>query len=1232
MGFLEREFTLSLTKESVTHCSPTGEYHPLVQANWRPNSPGSVTFKHMKNLGTCPTLISGKFKNNNSPIIDPIYQAYAQETGDTSIEKLVGCRPAIHSQERYIKSIQKCDKPRLPRPTDLAWEIAGEYTRRMFDYQHNNNFSMIYDINMSSSVGKPYSSMGFKSKAELLASPIFSEEVQRCHTPLWSIFPKEEYLPYDEVMIDEKLRTIFNPELPFLFHQKFYFDEQNHRMKKYAHSFRTHWPRYGFIKQFGGFNRLCLSHELAFDDPIHFTIDVSGYDRDVCLTEVYDDRTYFLFPGQEFMVKKTDFEPGTAQYELCTLQETIQVHYKWVVKNTTQPSCCLNDGTMFQRLDGNCSGSNNTTVDNCWSHTRICFYLYLRLGIKQYGRILTYQEILRNVVKSLYGDDILGTLNKTFWFPNGFDQKEFEIFVRETYALLRLTVKEKAFKISTSLEGLEFLGSTAQWNSSYGAWVPKPRLEKLTTSITQMLKSKSPDIIAASLTTFFDLTALGQSDEEKVVQTFLKNYSRWLLTNYYDQLSNETDIAKLMDIRDGRCSAANIVLGLENCFDTPIYSQSTSNIGGFSFFPPDLNGSHIHRKEVGFKKYNMNNQLYTRDSYLEMLGYTELLLNEVAEGLSIRGHAQAASGNYIGAVKEYQIKSRKPEISDPVFSHSGPSHIPVWTGASGVKCGDTWQNFEFQSTSRRDVNNDLHCAIWATIVHESVPTFPKTRLVEPSFSLKQVQFLFDVMRERVKYYESEGYDGIKDLFDDYFFIHDGAKRYHDDLQSSVVKAKVLSTNPYKKDLTLEGIEPNPGPLTKAQWLAKNKIKLDNKKVSNAERDKRYQQYVSSIGSKPMPARNRNPRPRRVPQGGSVFNSMAAQVTRDQIRMPIAVPHGDGHPMSRCARLYAVALVNPFSFVDATAASANAVMGFPTIPEELPCVPSFPSLKSRRLKCFSRSTFTCGSDGNSQVAFAPRRLANNYNNSVDNMVPLILYSNVPNPGGTTMPQLDTGGALTVNYSAVNHNSDFDFAEASSPLLTIRLVAAGVRIRYAGADIYRSGIIHGVITPGHQSLSLLNLATAANYETYFRVPVSKRWTFLTYSPTLPAEYQYDEDVAVSFAGEDSVLGGADYHFMGMYITGANPGSIFEFETVHIIEVVGPTVRDLKPAESDMRGLELVNNVVRPETQLALNMDGSARMLQNIIRGASMLTNVSGMVGRVGLGYAARAARKTIPLLMG
>jgi len=506
----------------------------------------------MKNMGTCSALKSGSFKDIDSASVDPIYQAYVQETGDNSLEPLIGCRRAIHSEERYLASIRKCDKARLPFPDDdPLWHIAGEYTRRMFDYQHNNNFSLIYDINMSTSVGKPYSSMGYKTKGQLLSDPIFPEEVARCHTPIWSVFPKDEYLPLDDID-NGKLRTIFNPELPFLIHQKFFFDEQNHRMKKYAHSYRTHWPRYGFIKQYGGFHRMCSAHELAFSDPFHYMEDVSGYDRDVGLKPVYDDRRFFLFPEKD--------TPGSKSHELW---ERFKYTYEFVEYNTLYPTCVTNDGTMFQRPDGNSSGSNNTTVDNCWSHTRIKFYVFLRMGMEIFSRILTYTEIMANVVISLYGDDILGTINKAFWFVFGFGASRFEQIIRETYALLNLTIKEKAFKFSNSLEGLEFLGSTCHWNHAWQAWVPKPRLEKLTTSISQVMKTKNPDIIAASLSTFADLVALGQSKEELVVQLFLKNYCRWFLHNYRDVLSNETDVKKLMDVRDGRLNSKFIVLGLE---------------------------------------------------------------------------------------------------------------------------------------------------------------------------------------------------------------------------------------------------------------------------------------------------------------------------------------------------------------------------------------------------------------------------------------------------------------------------------------------------------------------------------------------------------------------------------------------------------------------------------------------------------------------------------------------
>jgi len=213
-----------------------------------------------------------------------------------------------------------------------------------------------------------------------------------------------------------------------------------------------------------------------------------------------------------------------------------------------------------------------------------------------------------------------------------------------------------------------------------------------------------------------------------------------------------------------------------------------------------------------------------------------------------------------------------------------------------------------------------------------------------------------------------------------------------------------------------------------------------------------------------------------------------------------------------------------------------------------------------------------------------------------------------------------------------NSDFDFAELASPAVLERLVCSGLRIRYAGADMTRSGIVHCCLTPSHTSLSGQPLTSLSNYETYFRQPVSKKWFTLVYSPVLPGEYQYDVDVSQSFGGEDSVMSEANYHYMGIFVTGGPPSALFEYEACFITEVVGPNVRDLKLADSDVRGLEMVSNVVRPEMQQAINLDGVGRVLSNVIRSAGMLTTIGGGAMKMATNYTLGAARSTLPLLLG
>lgn len=438
-------------------------------------------------------------------------------------------------------------------------------------------------------------------------------------------------------------------------------------------------------------------------------------------------------------------------------------------------------------------------------------------------------------------------------------------------------------------------------------------------------------------------------------------------------------------------------------------------------------------------------------------------------------------------------------------------------------------------------------------------------------------------------------------------------------------------------LQLSGdIELNPGPLTKAQFLSKHKLKYDKAGLTKAQRDQRYQQYVGTTkGQTVKPARKQKTRQARNSYVNEVFNAGREEVSRDQISQSMRTLPNLAHVnMSPCARLYAIGMVNPFSFFDTTNARQNAVMGMGDVPETLPCVPTFPSLKSRRTKYFGRGTFVIGSAGNGYLAFAPRRLASNYSTVLDNQAPLILFNSSSSDPGTSFPVLDTGVGFSVGSSAFNANSDYTIAELQNPQTLERLVCAGVRIRYAGPDLSRSGIIHAAYTPSHTSLNMVSLATISQYETYFRLPVSKKWFTLTYTPVLPGEYQYDIDYIQGASGEDNVMIEANTHYMGMLITGGPAGSLFEYEFCHIMEVVGPNIRDLKLADSDIRGLEMVNNVVRPETQMAANVDGVGRVLSNVLRAAGSLTAITAgtrAAGNAALRYATITAARSVPMLL-
>lgn len=309
-------------------------------------------------------------------------------------------------------------------------------------------------------------------------------------------------------------------------------------------------------------------------------------------------------------------------------------------------------------------------------------------------------------------------------------------------------------------------------------------------------------------------------------------------------------------------------------------------------------------------------------------------------------------------------------------------------------------------------------------------------------------------------------------------------------------------------------------------------------------------------------------------------------------------------LSSCGKAYIGSLVMPFSHLDSSQASSNAMLGAGGgIPATLPCVPTFPALKSRRLKIFGRGTTSASSDGDAQFLLAPRRAANDYGTTTDAGCPLLMTTG-SNSYGSTFISADTGGANAAGIIGVNYNSDYGSTQTSA-YVSERLVCAGLRIRYSGAELVMGGIIHCIEEPNHNSLSGQPLTSFNGFESYFRQAVSRDWTYLVYTPTQAGDYDYSPDFAT---GYDVTKGMA--HYMGMMIIGSGAGSAWEYEFISILEVVGEQIRDLVPAKSDMKALEVAAAVIRPENQLTVNQpNGPATIFANAMKDVDFTTVVAG-----------------------
>lgn len=542
----------------------------------------------METVGFSPVLVTNPPKSKPATP-DALYLKIRNKHPSVNfgwLEEYANHVSAVNDEERYLKSLKKCDVlPKKPQPDDPCWLLAQEYTYQMLSaFCQDVGSSKVVEFNRNSSNGTFFNKMinpdtgkPFKNKGEFLDSAIGRQLVEEEHDPLVYVSGKKEYLPKDEVE-DGKMRTFFVCDTPFVMKQKLMYDKMDECMLSQAENYSKCWSRYGYVKQYGGIHRLAEAHMNYLKHrrrPIfHKMSDVSGWDRVLSImAEVYKCR-------QRLFGKMTEQE--TKWHEL-------------IIKNLLSPFCVLFNGQIIKRKTGNCSGSGKTTTDNTIAHIMLEMYVYIKAYYEKNGEMPTYDFIIKNVLESLYGDDDLGSLILDDWVPEEITELQDQIdyfikFYKQCYLEFGLVIKEKAFsyKVDT-VEDLEFLGSTFKYNEKKRRWMGQSRISKVASTIVTNLDGKR-DILQyiSILEALLGLTYDVPTEESSKIYEFLKLYASAIKdeSGFLDLPLNL--IKFVISVVSGTYSGESLVHGYESS-GSGVFSRNA-----FNFF----HQSKVPRREV----------------------------------------------------------------------------------------------------------------------------------------------------------------------------------------------------------------------------------------------------------------------------------------------------------------------------------------------------------------------------------------------------------------------------------------------------------------------------------------------------------------------------------------------------------------------------------------------------------------------------------------------------------
>jgi hypothetical protein len=251
-------------------------------------------------------------------------------------------------------------------------------------------------------------------------------------------------------------------------------------------------------------------------------------------------------------------------------------------------------------------------------------------------------------------------------------------------------------------------------------------------------------------------------------------------------------------------------------------------------------------------------------------------------------------------------------------------------------------------------------------------------------------------------------------------------------------------------------------------------------------------------------------------------------------------------LSPCSEHYLTALLDPFDLEGGLA-----------------CIPDLLDFPSFKCLAISRGTFNIGTG---QMGFVVCNPLAESNNTITVISSTAAYTD------TELPALlpTTGVTQTAVGQFPYDNSSFGI-----DLRAGRTVGCGVRVRYTGTELNRSG--RAILVRLMSTAASLSSATVADLLERSDIPsiaINREWINVCYLPTTESDYEYgygNGEITVDLEGAT----------LGIVVDGAVAGNGFEYEIYWHKEyknngpygLIGAT-----PSHSDIVGLSAVRNTVQ------------------------------------------------------